>query len=106
MGLSRLLEHGMSVSPLISWLRGLQGDKIYIYIYIYIGEVVAGRSLLRYVSSLMYFTWIISSLCIDELFLHMVENISLTYAKVSCSLVMIDSSFHRVMKMCTIQRLP
>jgi hypothetical protein len=43
--------------------------------------VVAGWSLLRYVSSLMYFTWIISLLCIDELFLHMVENISLTYAK-------------------------
>jgi hypothetical protein len=52
------------------------------------------------------FNWIISSLCIDELFLHMVENISLTYAKVSCSLVMIDSLFPRVMKMCTIQRLP
>jgi hypothetical protein len=27
-GLSRLLGHGMSVSPLISWLRNLQGDKL------------------------------------------------------------------------------
>jgi hypothetical protein len=25
--LSRLLGHGMSVSPLIFWLKGLQGDK-------------------------------------------------------------------------------
>jgi hypothetical protein len=39
----------------------------------------------------MHFTWIISSLCIDELFLLMVENTNLTYAKVSCSLVLIDS---------------
>jgi hypothetical protein len=69
-------------------------------------EFVADWSLLRYVSVLMYFTWIISSLCIEELFLHMVENISLTYAKVSYSLVMIDSFFPRVMKMCAIQRLP
>jgi hypothetical protein len=47
-----------------------------------------------------------SSLCIDELFLHMVENISLTYAKFSCSLVMIDSSFSHAMKMCTIYDSP
>jgi hypothetical protein len=29
----------------------------------------------------------------DEFFLHMVENTNLTYAKVSCSLALIDSFF-------------
>jgi hypothetical protein len=28
MGLSRLLGHGMSISPLISWPRDSQGDKL------------------------------------------------------------------------------
>jgi hypothetical protein len=51
----------------------------------------------------MYFIWVISSLCITELYLHMVENISLTYAKFSCSLEMIDSFFPHAKKMCTIQ---
>jgi hypothetical protein len=54
----------------------------------------------------MYFVWVISPLCIDELFLHMVENISLTHAKFSCSLVMIDSFFPHAMKMCTIHDSP
>jgi hypothetical protein len=54
----------------------------------------------------MYFIWVTSSLCIDELFLHMVENISLTYAKFSCSLVMIDSFFSHAMKMYMIQDSP
>jgi hypothetical protein len=52
------------------------------------------------------FFWVISSLCIGELFLHMVENISLTYAKFSCSLVMIDSCFSHEMTSCTIQGSP
>jgi hypothetical protein len=68
-----------------------------------IGRLVARWFLLRYVSYLMYFIWVISSLCIDELFLHMVEIISLTYIKFSCSLVMIDSYYPHAMKMCTIQ---
>jgi hypothetical protein len=67
------------------------------------GSFVAGWSRLRYVSYLMYFLWVTSSLWINELFLHMVENISLTYAKFSCSLVMIDSFFPHAKKMCTIQ---
>jgi hypothetical protein len=50
--------------------------------------------------------WVISSLCVDELFLHMVENISLTYAKFSCSLVIIDSCFPHEMTSCTIQGSP
>jgi len=44
----------------------------------------------------------ISSFCFDELCLHVVENISLTYAKFFCLLFMIDSCFFHVMKMCTI----
>jgi hypothetical protein len=56
-------------------------------------NIVAGWSLPRYVSSLMHFTWFISSLCMDEFFLHMVENTNLTYAKVSCSLALIDCLF-------------
>jgi hypothetical protein len=70
-------------------------------IYIF-WEVVAGWSFLRYVSSLMHFTWIISSLCMDELFLHMVENTNLTYAKVSCSLVLIDSFFSSCNEKCAL----
>jgi len=54
----------------------------------------------------MHFTWIISSLCIDELLLHMVENTNLTYAKVSCSLVLIDSLFSHAMKNVHYPRLP
>jgi hypothetical protein len=50
----------------------------------------------------MHFTWIISSLCIDELFLHMVENTNLTYAKVSCSLVLIDSFFSSCDEKCAL----
>jgi hypothetical protein len=65
-------------------------------------EVVAGWSILRYVSSLMHFTWFISSLCMDELFLHMVENTNLTYAKVSCSLVLIDSFFSSCDEKCAL----
>jgi hypothetical protein len=53
--------------------------------------------------SCIFFFWVISSLCIDELFLHMVENISLTYEKFPCSLVMIDSCFSHEMTSCTIQ---
>jgi hypothetical protein len=49
----------------------------------------------------MYLFWFISSLCFDELFLHVVENISLTYAKFCCSLFMIDSCFSHVMTPCT-----
>jgi hypothetical protein len=63
-------------------------------------------SFLRYVSYLMYFIWALSSLCVDELFLHMVENISLTYAKFSCSLIMVDSFFPHAMKMCTFHDSP
>jgi hypothetical protein len=36
-------------------------------------------------------------LCFDELYLHVIENISLTYAKFSCSLFMLDSCFPHVM---------
>jgi hypothetical protein len=54
----------------------------------------------------MYLFWFISSLCFDELFLHVVENISLTYAKFSCSLFMIDSCFSHVMTPCTILGSP
>jgi hypothetical protein len=50
--------------------------------------------------------WVISSLSIDELFLHVVENISLTYAKFSFSLFMIDSCFSHEMISCTIQGSP
>jgi len=70
------------------------------------GSFVAGQFLQRYVSYLMFFFWVISSLYIDELFLHMVENISLTYAKFSCSLFMIDSCFSHEMTSCTIQGSP
>jgi hypothetical protein len=45
---------------------------------------------------------VIGSFCFDELCLHVVENISLTYAKFSCSLL-IDSCFSHVMIICTIQ---
>jgi len=48
----------------------------------------------------------ISSFCFDELYLHVGENISLTYAKFSCSLFMIDSCFSHVMISCTIQVSP
>jgi hypothetical protein len=44
-----------------------------------------------------------SLFCFDELYLHVVENISLTYAKFSYSLFMIDSCFSHVMILCTIQ---
>jgi hypothetical protein len=54
-------------------------------------------------SHVLLFFLVISSLCIGELFLHIVENISLTYAKFSCSLVMIDSCFSHEMTSCTIQ---
>jgi hypothetical protein len=54
-------------------------------------------------SAISYFFWVISSLCIDELFLHMAKNISLTYAKFSYSLFMIDSCFSHEMTSCTIQ---
>jgi hypothetical protein len=68
----------------------------------YFLKVVAGWSFLRYVSSLMHFTWFISSLCMDELFVHMVENTNLTYAKVSCSLVSIDSFFSSCDEKCAL----
>jgi hypothetical protein len=54
----------------------------------------------------MYLFWFISSLCLDELFLHVVENISLTYARFSCSFFMIDSCFSHGMTPCTIQGSP
>jgi hypothetical protein len=54
----------------------------------------------------MYLFWFISSLCFDELFLHVVENISLIYAKFSCSLFMIDSFLSHVMTPCTILGSP
>jgi spore coat protein CotF len=51
--------------------------------------------------------WFISSLFFDELFLHVVENISLTYAKFSCSFFFtIDSCFSHVMTPCTILGSP
>jgi len=49
-----------------------------------------------------FLSWIISSLCIDELFLHMVENTILTYAKVFCSLVLIDSFFSSCDEKCAL----
>jgi hypothetical protein len=51
----------------------------------------------------MSLTLFIGSLCFDKLYLHVVENISLTYAKFSCSLFIIDSCFSHVMILCTIQ---
>jgi hypothetical protein len=51
--------------------------------------------------------FVISSLCLDELFLHVVENISLTFARFSCSFFfMIDSCFSHEMTPCTIQGSP
>jgi hypothetical protein len=70
------------------------------------GSFVAGRFFQRFVNYLMYLFWFISSFCFDELFLHVVENISLTYAKFSCSLFMIDGCFSHVMTSCTIQGSP
>jgi len=67
---------------------------------------VAWRFFQRFVSYLMYLFWFISSFCFDEFFLHVVENISLTYAKFSYSLFMIDSYFSHVMTLCTIQGSP
>jgi hypothetical protein len=63
---------------------------------------VAGQFFQRFVSYLMYIFWFISSLCFDKLFLHVVENTSLTYAKFSCSFFMIDSCFSHVMTPWTI----
>jgi hypothetical protein len=54
----------------------------------------------------MYLFWFISSLCFDELLLHVVENISLTYANFFCSLFMIDSCLSHVMTPCTILGSP
>jgi len=59
-----------------------------------------------FVSYLMYLFWFISLLCFDELFLHVVENISMTHSKFSCSLFMIDSCFSHVMTPCTILGSP
>jgi hypothetical protein len=71
-----------------------------------LGSFVAGQFFQRFVSYLMYLFWFISSLCFDELFLHVVENISLIYAKFSCSLFMIDSFLSHVMTPCTILGSP
>jgi hypothetical protein len=67
------------------------------------GSFVGGEFFLRCVSYLMY---LFGSLCLDELFLHVVENISLTYARFSCSFFMIDSCFSHEMTPCTIQGSP
>jgi hypothetical protein len=50
--------------------------------------------------------WSISSFGFEELFLHVVGNISLKYAKFACSLFMIDGCFSHVMTSCTIQGSP
>jgi hypothetical protein len=71
-----------------------------------LGSFVAGQFFQRFVNYLMYRFWFISSLCFDELFLHVVENISLTYAKFTCSLFMIGSCFSHVMTSCTILGSP
>jgi hypothetical protein len=77
----------------------------YIYIYI-LGSFAAGQFFQRFVSYLRYLSWFTSSLCFNELFLHVVENISLTYAKFSCSLFMIDTCLSHVMTPCTILGSP
>jgi len=51
----------------------------------------------------MFLIHFIGSFCFDELYLHVIENISLTYAKFSCSLFIIDSCISHVMILCTIQ---
>jgi len=56
-----------------------------------------------FVSYLMFLILFIGSFCFDELYLHVVENISLTYAKFSCSLFIIDSCVSHVMILCTNQ---
>jgi hypothetical protein len=66
---------------------------------------VAGQFLQRCVSYLMYSFWV-CALCFNDLFLHVVENISLTYAKFSCSLFIIDSCFSHGMTSSTIQGSP
>jgi hypothetical protein len=71
-----------------------------------LGSFVAVQFFQRFVSHLMYPFWFISSLCFNELFLHVVKIISLTYAKFSCSFFMIDSCFSHVMTMWTIPDSP
>jgi len=53
-----------------------------------------------------FLTWYLSSLCFDELCLHMFEIISLRFAKFSCCLFMLDSWFSHVMFLCAIQGSP
>jgi hypothetical protein len=60
--------------------------------------------ILSAISCLLFY--FIGSMCFDELCLHVVENISLTYAKFSCSLFMLDSCFPHVMILCIIQGSP
>jgi hypothetical protein len=64
---------------------------------------VAGWFFLKSVSCLMSHILLIGSFFFDELYLYVVENISLTYTKFSCSLFILDSCFPHVMILCTIQ---
>jgi hypothetical protein len=65
-----------------------------------LGSFAAGQFFQRFVIYLMYLFWFISSLCFNELFLHVVENISLTYTKFFCSPFMIDCCLSHVMTPC------
>jgi hypothetical protein len=60
MGLSRPLEHGMSVSPLISWLRGSQGNKL-------IEPCLSGNKVLTNSSQKIYVDDIIFGATLDSL---------------------------------------
>jgi hypothetical protein len=54
---------------------------------------VIGWFFLKSISYLMSLILLIGSFCFDELYLHVVENISLAYAKFSCSLLCLIVDF-------------